>query len=834
MEGLFKKLVATILMLAVAGCVSSSFEEEGDLSASEPTSQEESTETADTSDDFSDEFSDDQASESSTSEVAQSEEGFEGFEEFGSEESSTGDQSFDDEFAASEGEDSFSEFSEEQEFAMEDEFQDPPQEELPLADNTQNTEEAPMDQAALDTAPVETLTQEESVTETADIPPPELDTADPAAPAVGEDLFAQEEAPMETPLDAPGDIPPPDVAADMSPMDTVPGETPAGNLVNITNIQYRANESGGTIIIEGDAPLTYTTRSNPDFRQFVIEVPNAKLPKRLQRPLNTKDIAGSFGSIDAYQNKGSTTARIVVQLREGISEPVVQAEGFALVVVSGATQVAEAEAPVAEGSGIEEYTEDQQGMQILSSKSLEDFLAGNNQFYGKKINIETNEMDVREVFKLISEESGVNLVLADEVRGNISLKLREVPWDQALVVVMKAKKLGYTRSGNVLRIAPIADIQAEEDKAYALAQAKKVAEPLVVRMVPISYAKVEDLVTQVKSFMTDKGKVVGDTRTSSLVLSETADNMDKVLSLIKSIDVPPPQVLIEGKVVEATEQFQRAIGVNWNLVGRPGSIRGARAVGNLAIQPGGLGSSSLGLSFNIGTLDGLGDLSAQLALFEREDAAKVLSSPRIVTLHNETAQINQSAEIPLISSTTADGATTKNVSFKPVKLSLAVTPQITNDGAVIMSVDVSREFVGAVVEETTQARPVNSRNAKTKVLVKNGQTAVIGGIYQNDSTQNETKVPLLGDIPIFGWLFKTKSRDNTKNELLIFLTPRILAQLGAGGSSLSDGLGETGLGGGGGADLLPPPADSSSGGLENEFSDEFSDEFTDDLGGESF
>jgi type IV pilus assembly protein PilQ len=186
----------------------------------------------------------------------------------------------------------------------------------------------------------------------------------------------------------------------------------------------------------------------------------------------------------------------------------------------------------------------------------------------------------------------------------------------------------------------------------------------------------------------------------------------------------------------------------------------------------------LGLNFALGTLDVLGDLTASLRLFELQGLVKVISSPRILTLHNETAEIIQTTEIPLITSNIQpNGATTPIVNFKPAQLKLSVTPQVTNDGSIIMVVDMTREVPGEVVDTQTNARPVNSRSAKTKVLLKNSQTAVIGGIYQNDSTESESRVPGMAKIPVIGWLFKNKSIDRKRTELLIFLTPRILGQM---------------------------------------------------------
>jgi type IV pilus assembly protein PilQ len=605
----------------------------------------------------------------------------------------------------------------------------------------------------------------------------DVEGAPPATVAEAPQPPAPEIAPDPV-VEAPVETPPAPVVVEEPPA-SAPAEEKA-QIAQIKNIKYRANDNGGTVVVEADAPLTFETRMNASNNQFVIEIPNSKLPAKLKRPFNTKDMKGGIGAIDTYQNRGSTTTRVVVQLRDGAAEPVVQSEGNSLLIVgSGATQsVAQKSEATASGPA-----DDNDEAKILSSATLEEFLAGNIQFYGKKISLETSDMDIRDAIKFISEESGVNLVLSEEVKGTVSVKLRQVPWDQALVVIMRSKKLGYTRSGNVLRIASLTDIKAEEDETVKMATAKKALVPLKVRIVPVSYAKIDDLVTQVKVFLSDRGKVMGDNRTSSLVISDVEENLDRAIKLVNSIDIPPHQVLIEGKVVEATDQFQRDVGIKWGGDGTQfdtgiSGYKGRQVVGRAStdISPGLPSSKSFGLNFQLGTLDILGDLTASLQLYEQKNMAKVLSSPRIVTLHNEPAEINQTTEVPLIQSTVSNGVETKTASFKPVKLKLSVTPQITNDGSVIMTVDVNRDFLSGVADATTGARPVNSRAAKTKVLVKNGQTAVIGGIYQSDQGVGETKVPWIGDIPIIGWLFKNQSRSEQRNELLIFITPRILGQ----------------------------------------------------------
>ncbi|MEZ0390827.1 MAG: type IV pilus secretin PilQ [Pseudobdellovibrionaceae bacterium] len=623
--------------------------------------------------------------------------------------------------------------------------------------------------------------------------------SEPQSKAQDDSLAQQNSVDLPPAVETPIEPPPPEIAQPSPPaaepaplvVETPPApEAPAATdqLAQIKNIKYKANDNGGTIVVEASSPLTFETRNNRDTNQFIIEIPNASLPAKLKRPFNTKDMQGGVGSIDAYQNKGSTTARIVVQLREGVAEPTVESEGNSLLIVqtnaaggAPAEPVATGQIESVESGELEGASRQEEKSQtaLLSASSLEEFISGNTKFYGKKISLEVSEMDIREVFRLIGEESGINLVVSDDVKGTVTLKLREVPWDQALVVILKARKLGYTRAGNILRIAPLVDLKAEEEDSIKLANTRKTQTPLSVRVLPISYAKIKDLETQIKSFLSERGKVVSDERTSSIVISDLDENIDRVAKLIKSIDVPPMQVLIEGKVVEASDTFQRTVGVNWsarlpdgemgiNSLGQ--AIRGSNGVVNITPS---LGSSSTGsFRFNLGTLDILGDLNATLSLFEAQNAVKILSSPRVVTIHNEPAEIMQNQEVVVQKETILpNGTISRTPDFRKVVLKMNVTPQITNDASVILAVDVNRDFVA---EATTGA--LASRSAKTRVMVRNAQTAVIGGIYQQDQNTNENKVPWVGDVPVLGWLFKSKTNNDQKNELLIFLTPRILGQ----------------------------------------------------------
>ena len=592
---------------------------------------------------------------------------------------------------------------------------------------------------------------------------------------------AQQEPPIED------TTPPPAAIVEPAPMaEAAPATT---GTATILDIRYLANQNGGTVVIETSEPVSYQTRMNADTNQYIVEIAGAELPAKLKRPYLMKDFGGSFAAINAYQTAGSPTARVVIQLKSAGGEPVVQQEGSQLVVIpSGHTNVAHNETPEAQGAAEPEAANASSTGTggVLESRSLDEFLMGNNKFYGKEISIQVKDGDIRDVLNFIAEESGINMVLSEDVKGTVSLKMRKVPWDQALVTVMRAKKLGYVRQGNVIRISGLDSLQQETEASRKIIESQKQMAPLRVKVLPVSYGKVEELVGRVQTFLSpNRGAVIADPRTSTLIVTDTDEVLTKITRLIKELDIAPAQVMIEGKIVEASETFSQTLGVNWGLSGSPvtlssgGGVNGSPinlrpSLGVNPIDQNILDASMFRLGLTLGKLDVLGNLSATLAMAERDSLVKIISSPRVVTINKEKAQITQKGEQITVGSIRDLNTTTTTVTRTPVVMDLSVTPQITSDGGVIMEVEVKREFAGALEDTATRARAINSRSAKTKILVKNGQTTVIGGIYQNDATNAETGVPYLKDIPVLGWLFKSKSIDSQKNELLIFLTPRIL------------------------------------------------------------
>ena len=421
----------------------------------------------------------------------------------------------------------------------------------------EKTAEKPKDELSLDEPAKGELTLDEPTQ-------PPVAKAEPVAPAP-----VAEPAPPEVPLTEPAP-PPPVVIAEpqvVPPTEPTPLTPPAEAApvveasipATIDNVTYQANSNGGTIAVTANQPLKFTTRLNSTTNQFIVEVENSTIPKKLKRSLNTKDMASTIGSVDIYQKEGSNIARFVVQLRPGSPEPIVQPEGNSILIIgSGTAAVAQTQAPtektpaetpgnftppeiivpeeaavVAGKSGAgngkggkaggpsaatpqdlkssnidgkafhqaNDEIVDLATPGIMSSDDLEEFLISNNKFYGKKISIETNRMDMRDALKFISEESGVNIIIDDTVAGNVSMKLRGVPWDQALILLLKSKKLGFKRQGSVLRIGRVEDFKQEEREAVEMKEARKARSPFVIKRFFIGYADVKDLEGKIKIYL---------------------------------------------------------------------------------------------------------------------------------------------------------------------------------------------------------------------------------------------------------------------------------------------------------------------------------------------
>ncbi len=435
-------------------------------------------------------------------------------------------------------------------------------------------------------------------------------------------------------------------------------------------------------------------------------------------------------------------------------------------------------------------------------------------YTGERLTLNFQDISVRAVLQLLADASGQNIVVSDSVSGSVTLRLQNVPWDQALAIILRTKGLGDRKEGNVILVAPQAEL-AEREKADLAAQnSVQQLEPLRSEYLQINYAKAADLAALIKgqsnSLLSKRGNVAVDDRTNTLLLQDTPDNLDQINRLVARLDVPVRQVEIEARVVLVNDDFERQLGArlgltnafangNNGVVTTSGTAAGedtmiGSAINNLSttgrVGPISIPTGSSGfpdrynVNLPVGTPDGalaVGILSGahlvdlELSAAEAETEAKDISSPRVITANQKQATIMQGVEIPYQQSASS-GAT--SISFKNAVLQLQVTPQITPDNRIILDLDVRDDEVGQVVVESggVNVPSIDTREVTTQVLVNDGQTVVLGGILTSNSANVQNKVPWLGDIPVLGHLFKSTDRTNKKDELLIFVTPKIVRQ----------------------------------------------------------
>ncbi len=574
-----------------------------------------------------------------------------------------------------------------------------------------------------------------------------------------------------------------------------PADSIGGAEVVINSIRYESKDN--KIYINGTGSFSYQPRENKANNQFVIEIPGAVLSESLQeRPFIMKDFNTDMAFLQADQ-KDSNTVRVVLQMRENAGMPSVQVADIGSLVISSGGEAYTGSDEFAssttddgdDGGSFSSQSTNETSKEVLPAKTLEEFFLHTPQFTGRPISIHFKDVNVREVLYFISEGTGLNMVLSEDVQGSISIKLRNVPWDQALVTVMKTKKLGYIREGNVIRIMNLDKLKEEQKGIQDMLDKQKVLDPLKVKVIPVIYTKVADMAKQVKDLLTkDRGKVTTDTQSNSLIITDTARTIERIEIMIKHLDKTPTQVMIEAKIVEARESFVRNLGISWGFQGAPLNITIPSTGKNppLALDISG-GLNFLGDGQQVSSASTLvtrglkvsfspvGDLDLALGLSEIENLIHVLSAPRIMVLNGEKATISQSTEDIDIDTTVTQEGTQRSPKRIQADLKFDVSPTITSVGSIYMEIDMKREFFGAqqTVGDGT-ARPKNSRTAKTKVLVNNGQTIVIGGIYQKDSARSDEGMPLLRHIPILKWFFSTLAKSEQRNELLLFLTPRIV------------------------------------------------------------
>jgi len=518
---------------------------------------------------------------------------------------------------------------------------------------------------------------------------------------------------------------------------------------NLRDIDFHRGDSG-----EGRIEISLSdANTGIDIRQqgskVIVDFINTNAPRNLQRKLDVTDFATPVDSIDTFA-QGENVRMVIAP--KGLWEQIAYQTDKKFVIE------------------IKPKRPDEPGKK--NGKTI---------YSGDKLTLNFQSIQVREALSVIADFTGLNIVISDSVNGNVTLRLKDVPWDQALDIILQSKGLDMRKNGNVVQVAPRDEIAAREKVTMTAAQDVADLEPLITESFRLSYQKGGDIITLITNkdqhILSKRGSAVVDQRTNTLFVQDTPSRLEDVRKLIQQVDVPVRQVMIEARFISATEKFSRTLGGRLGYASSNQAAPGAgfsvgagqlgNSTGNVNLP--GAGSGAGGVTFSLFNPANTKTLQLELAATEVDGTSKNIASPRIVTANNVSATITAGTQIPYVAQTSS-GATA--ISFIDAALTLNVTPQITPDDHVNMKLAVNQNTVGT--NFGTAGPSIEQKKITTEVLVDNGGTVVIGGVYTKDVSDSTTKVPLLGDIPIIGWLFKNNTVSDNKSELLVFITPKIL------------------------------------------------------------
>ncbi len=558
-----------------------------------------------------------------------------------------------------------------------------------------------------------------------------------------------------------------------------------------------SDEGYSRIVVDLDRPGHFETVN--DGGRAVMIFNNMTLPEHLEQTLSADAEGGAVRFLSSFTVEDGKV-RMEADLRSDSSE-VIRQEGnsvvweFAPSVSTQGPQLAGDSSPQRLTDGDSVTSAPPNYPRVVADPTQVNTVPGMSR---QRLTIDLRNADVENVLRLISSESGVNIIAGSDVSGAVTMRLRSVPLDQAFLTILQSLQLGFEVRGNVIRVAPQSTLQSEQDaRAQARAQAQAL-EPLEVFLLPINYASAAELTTQVDGLLSPRGSVSVDNRTNTLIIKDLRDNLDSIRMLIETLDAQVPQVLIEARIVETNDNFTRQVGIQWggdlafsqgsgnptglifpNVLGLAGGatdgqtpVAGTSDNPNFAVNlPAATGTGSGGaLGLTMGSVGGAVNLNLRLSALEDAGHAKIISSPRILTLDNRQATISQGTSIP-ISVVSAAGVQTV---FVDATLELTVTPHVTPDGNIRLTIDATKNEPDF---QNTGARgdPTIIRNqAETELLIKDGDTTVIGGIYSQNTGYSVSAVPFLHKIPILGFFFRSQSETENRSELLIFITPRIV------------------------------------------------------------
>jgi len=554
----------------------------------------------------------------------------------------------------------------------------------------------------------------------------------------------------------------------------------SGGARSITGVDFRRSPDGaGRVVVNLSDPATPASLRQEGNR-VIVDFTGTALDEQWMKRYDVTDFATPVTSFDATRMGDST--RIVVNATGDFEQMAYQTDNMYVVEVKQRPRVTAAVA------------------------------AAEKQYTGERLTLNFQDIDVRPLLQLLADTSGQNIVVSDSVKGRVTLRLQNVPWDQALDIVLRTKGLDMRRKDNVILVAPQAELAAQEKAELEARKDIQELAPLRTEFLTVNYAKASEIARLVKSagggsLLSSRGNVTVDERTNTLLVQDTAENLTAVRSMVATLDIPVRQVLIESRIVIVNDDFSRELGV------RAGFTRVSDDVADLFAVSGSAQSTDTIMGSALDNLASTGNpfpvevpfgnfdrynvnmpvanpagrialsildfddflIDLELSAAQREGRGEIKSTPRVITANQREAIIEQGVEIPYQESASSGATTTQ---FKKAVLSLKVTPQITPDDRVILDLTVTKDSVGQLVPSATGGfvPSIDTRNIQTQVLVRDGQTVVLGGIMETERRDAVSKVPLLGDVPVIGNLFKSKTKTNNRDELLIFVTPKILRE----------------------------------------------------------
>ena len=554
-----------------------------------------------------------------------------------------------------------------------------------------------------------------------------------------------------------------------------------------------SNEDGRSVIAVTLSNPAKVTGPVAEGNLVRFEIVDSSISRALRRKIDASAFPSAVTSVTPYTvtDGDHQNVRIAINLKGRVSYALEEDGPIVRMVIDDGAyaepippEVSQVEVAAPERSAIaedmaEKTVEETDYSPTTSPVTADEMAAEAARYTGEKITLVFDAANVRSILQLIGDVSGLNILASSDVQGTVTLRLIDVPWDQALDLVLDTASLGKIQQGNILRIMPkdkIRDIEQEAMKEQMIAIEEGV---LVTKTFSVSYASVDDMKNFLTDIKSDRGSIIADSRNKQLIVRDAEAVLEQMEEMIVQIDKPERQVMIEARIVEASTNFSRNLGIKWNFDYQQDNTHSDNGLNDAALGIGGsfilpvtnpavAGAAS---AFSFGALDEQLDIDLRLAALENSGEGRIVSTPKVTTLNGEQATISQGTKIPF--SSVSDQGT--DVQFENAELKLSVTPEINPDGSILLEIDTSNSSVGSVVPTATgDAVSIDEKKAQTKVLVRNGQTTVIGGIFVEQELNSQSGVPILMDVPILGHLFKSTSKTKDRRELLIFITPRIV------------------------------------------------------------